>query len=139
MVQVDRDSKLSDELKCHFFVVRTGEKMACLLYIMQELIEFVNKRQQTIIFAATRYHVEYIYEITRLAGFHATFIYGNMDQRTREDRLLMFRNKKVNFLIVTDLAARGLDIPFLSNVINFNFPTKLKLFIHRAGRTARAG
>jgi ATP-dependent RNA helicase DDX54/DBP10 len=62
-----------------------------------------------------------------------------MDQRTREERLFLFRSKKVNYLIVTDLAARGLDIPLLANVIHFDFPPKMKLFIHRSGRTARAG
>ena len=62
-----------------------------------------------------------------------------MDQRTREERLVTFRKKKVRFLIVTDLAARGIDIPLLENVIHCDFPTKMKLFIHRSGRTARAG
>lgn len=73
------------------------------------------------------------------AGFKSTFIFGAMDQRTREDRLAQFRLKRVNFLIVTDLAARGIDIPFLDNVIHYDFPPKLKLFIHRSGRTARNG
>jgi len=62
-----------------------------------------------------------------------------MDQRTREERLVTFRTKRVNFLIVTDLAARGIDIPLLENVVHYDFPPKLKLFIHRAGRTARNG
>lgn len=69
----------------------------------------------------------------------AVYIFGAMDQSTREDRLLKFRQKRVNFLLVTDLAARGIDIPLLENVIHFDFPTSLKLYIHRSGRTARAG
>lgn len=139
MLQVDKDSKLSDDLKLQFMIVRSGEKAATLLYIMKELIEDVNANQQSIIFGATRYHVEFLHELVTKAGFKSVFIYGAMDQRAREERLQIFRAKKANFLIVTDLAARGIDIPFLSNVIHYDFPTKLKLFIHRAGRTARAG
>jgi ATP-dependent RNA helicase DDX54/DBP10 len=144
MLQVDKESKLSDDLKLHFFMVRTGEKPAALLYVMRELIECPQTtpekpQQQTIIFGATRYHVEYMHELATHAGFKCTFIFGAMDQRTREERLLLFRHKKVNFLIVTDLAARGIDIPLLDNVIHYDFPPKLKLFIHRAGRTARNG
>ena len=62
-----------------------------------------------------------------------------MDQQTREERLMKFRTKKIKFLIVTDLAARGIDIPLLQNVIHFDYPPNKKLFIHRSGRTARAG
>ena len=80
-----------------------------------------------------------MHELSLKAGFKSTFIYGAMDQRAREEKLVEFRRKHVNFLFVTDLAARGIDIPLLENVIHFDFPTKLKLFIHRAGRTARAG
>jgi ATP-dependent RNA helicase DDX54/DBP10 len=136
MVQVDRDSKLSDQLKIHFFVVRSVEKEAALMYILRERVQ---TGEQTIVFAATRYHVEYLCELAIKAGFKANFIYGAMDQRAREDKLIEFRRKYTNFLFVTDLAARGIDIPYLENVIHFDFPTKLKLFIHRAGRTARAG
>lgn len=62
-----------------------------------------------------------------------------MDQQSREEKLAKFRQKRYKLLIVTDLAARGIDIPLLENVINFDFPTTKKLFIHRSGRTARAG
>jgi len=79
MIQVDRDSKLSDDLKCHFFVIKSHEKSAVLLYIMQELIEQQNPKDQSIIFAATRHHVEYLYEIIKMAGLRSTYIYGAMD------------------------------------------------------------
>jgi ATP-dependent RNA helicase DDX54/DBP10 len=52
---------------------------------------------------------------------------------------MQFRRKWCSFLFVTDLAARGLDIPLLENVVHYDFPSKLKLFIHRSGRTARNG
>lgn len=139
MVQVDKDSKLSDDLKCHFVAMKSHEKMAALLFVMQEMILQTGRNEQSIIFCATRHHVEYIYEMTRAAQLRTTYIFGVMDQETRENRLALFRQKKIDFLIVTDLAARGIDIPLLQNVINFDFPTSLKLFIHRSGRTARAG
>lgn len=139
MVQVDRESKLSDDLKCHFIQCRTIDKTGSILYIMQELIDFQNPDHQSIIFAATRHHVEFLHETCRQASLKTTFIYGAMDQSTREERLALFRQKKVNYLIVTDLAARGIDIPLLQNVIHYDFPPSLKLFIHRSGRTARAG
>ena len=136
MVSVDKDNKLSDQLKIHFFVVRSNEKDAALLYLMRERVK---QGEQTIVFGATRYHVEYLCELALKCGFKCNFIYGAMDQYTRESKLKDFRKKIVNFMFVTDLAARGIDIPYLENVIHYDFPTKLKLFIHRAGRTARAG
>ena len=136
LVQVDRDSKLSDALKLHFVVCRSVEKEAGLLWILRERIM---ARQQTIVFAATKYHVEYLYELLSKAGLRSDYIFGAMDQKAREEKLVAFRRKHIQFLFVTDLAARGIDIPLLDNVVHYDFPTKMKLFIHRAGRTARAG
>lgn len=62
-----------------------------------------------------------------------------MDQETRQAGLAKFRAREARVMVVTDLAARGIDIPLLDNVINYDFPDKSKLFVHRAGRVARAG
>lgn len=62
-----------------------------------------------------------------------------MDQEQRDIAMVNFKKKKSNILVVTDLAARGIDIPMLNNVIHYDYPPSMKLFIHRSGRTARAG
>lgn len=91
------------------------------------------------IFVPTKYHCEFLHEFLKFWNIPTLFIFGQMDQQLRDDNLEKFKKRKVNFLIVTDVAARGLDIPALDNVINFDFPDNDKLFIHRIGRTARAG
>lgn len=62
-----------------------------------------------------------------------------MDTEARNESLSKFKQKENNILVVTDLCARGIDIPNIGTVINFDFPISLKVFIHRCGRTARAG
>ncbi|KAL2264319.1 hypothetical protein VTK26DRAFT_7285 [Humicola hyalothermophila] len=93
----------------------------------------------TIIFTATKHHVEYVANLLRLAGFSVSFAYGSLDQTARKIQVENFRRGKTNILVVTDVAARGIDIPVLANVINYDFPPQPKVFVHRVGRTARAG
>eukprot|EP01105_Mastigella_eilhardi_P003539 TRINITY_DN1456_c1_g2_i1.p1 TRINITY_DN1456_c1_g2~~TRINITY_DN1456_c1_g2_i1.p1 ORF type:complete len:963 (-),score=272.59 TRINITY_DN1456_c1_g2_i1:153-2774(-) len=95
--------------------------------------------QQTIIFAATRHHVEYLHELLSMSGIANTHIYGAMDMAARKSNLRRFKDKEVDVLIVTDVAARGIDVPLLDNVINYHFPSVPRLYVHRAGRVARAG
>ena len=70
-----------------------------------------------------------------------TFIYSQLDPAARKINAAKFKvgAVKTRVLIVTDLAARGIDVPLLDNVINYHFPAKSKLFVHRVGRVARAG
>ncbi|RPB02296.1 DEAD-domain-containing protein [Choiromyces venosus 120613-1] len=93
----------------------------------------------TIIFAATKHHVEYLARLITQAGFPVSYVYGTLDQVARRNQVARFRTGETSILVVTDVAARGIDIPLLSNVINYDFPPQPKVFVHRVGRTARAG
>ncbi|KAK2744830.1 ATP-dependent RNA helicase dbp10 [Myotisia sp. PD_48] len=93
----------------------------------------------TIVFVATKHHVDYITSLLRHAGFAVSYAYGSLDQTARKMEVHNFRAGISNILVVTDVAARGIDIPVLANVINYDFPPQPKIYIHRVGRTARAG
>lgn len=93
----------------------------------------------TIIFVATKHHVEYLAQLLRLAGFAVSHVYSSLDQVARNAQVHAFRSGLTDILVATDVGARGIDIPILANVINYNFPSQSKIFVHRVGRTARAG
>ena len=93
----------------------------------------------TIVFAATKHHVEYLATLLRDAGFSVSHAYGSLDQMARRRQVEDFRIGSSHILVVTDVAARGIDIPILANVVNYDFPSQPKIFVHRVGRTARAG
>ncbi|KAF7716615.1 DEAD box ATP-dependent RNA helicase, dbp10 subfamily [Penicillium ucsense] len=93
----------------------------------------------TIVFAATKHHVDYLYSLLIEAGYATSYAYGSLDQLARKIQVENFRKGISNILVVTDVAARGIDIPILANVINYDFPSQPKIFVHRVGRTARAG
>lgn len=136
LLRLDVETKLSEQLKQSFFRCREEDKPAILLYILKHVIDL---DQLTVVFAATKHHVEYLHMILTYAGIDSTYIYSSLDPSARKINVAKFQHKKVKVLIVTDLAARGIDIPLLDNVINVNFPAKSKLFVHRVGRVARAG
>ncbi|CEM11820.1 unnamed protein product [Vitrella brassicaformis CCMP3155] len=135
-VRLDVENTLSDQLKLTFLYLRSEEKLACVLFLFRQVIKAPDK---AILFAATRHHTEFLGALLRKVGVSCSIVYGTMDQTAREQQLAHFRKGVTRVLVVTDVAARGLDIPFLEYVVNFDFPTSPKLFVHRAGRTARAG
>ena len=139
LVRLDAETKVSDQLRMAFFTLCGQEKAAALLYIMSSGKMIDAAAQQTIIFAATRYHVEFLHELLSGSNVASVPVHGSMDMTARKINMAKFRSKKATVLIVTDVAARGIDLPRLDNVINFDFPCKPKLFVHRVGRAARAG
>uniref|UniRef100_A0A8C8YGB4 ATP-dependent RNA helicase DDX54 n=1 Tax=Prolemur simus TaxID=1328070 RepID=A0A8C8YGB4_PROSS len=136
LIRLDVDAKLNEQLKTSFFLVREDTKAAVLLYLLRNV---VRPQDQTVVFVATKHHAEYLTELLTTQRVSCTHIYSALDQTARKINLARFAHGKCSALIVTDLAARGLDIPLLDNVINYSFPAKGKLFLHRVGRVARAG
>lgn len=136
LVRLDVDTKISENLRLAFFTLRREEKAAALVWMLRALLP---ERGQAMVFVATRHHTEFINRLLNLAGISSEPIYGQMDQTARNTNLARFRAKRVQVLVVTDVAARGLDIPHLDTVINYDFPDRAKLFVHRSGRVARQG
>ncbi len=95
------------------------------------------KSESAIIFCNHRDAAERISDSLCEKGIYATYYHGGMDQEERERALIQFRNGSVGYLITTDLAARGLDIPEMKHVIHYHLPSKEDEFTHRNGRTAR--
>lgn len=136
LINIEEESKLPDKLKIHMVHSISDDKKYALVVILKQIIK---QSQSTLVFVPTKYHCEFLHEFLKYWGINTLYIFGQMDQGLRDDNLEKFKKKRIGILLVTDVAARGLDIPFLDNVINFDFPDNEKLFIHRVGRTARAG
>ncbi|KAL2894087.1 putative DEAD-box ATP-dependent RNA helicase 29 [Bienertia sinuspersici] len=135
-IRLDVEKKISADCELTFFTMRPEEKNAALVYLVREVI---NTNQQMLIFVSTRYHTEFLKSLLALEGIDSDTCNGSMDPEARKINVSKFRSGKIKLLIVTDVACRGMDIPLLDYVINWDFPTNPKLFVHRVGRVARAG
>lgn len=144
-IRLDTEHRISPDLHLGFLSVKPDERDAALLVLLREVIGIVGGSageeggQKAIIFASTKHHVEYLSVLLQAAGHRVSYIYGSLDQHARQNQLRLFRTGQSDLLVVTDVAARGLDIPAMGHVINYNFPSGVRIFVHRVGRTARAG
>lgn len=136
LIRLDVESKLPEALCLKYVFCRPDERLATLVVMLKHLIP---DKKQVVVFAATQHHVEFLSRVLAQSGISNTYIFSSLDPSARKINTAKFQQKQVKALIVTDVAARGIDIPHLDFVINFHFPGKPKLFIHRVGRCARAG
>lgn len=121
-------------IKFNYVVVDRGQKPRYLAGILQE-----KKVSQGLIFCSKREEVYELANFLRAVGRKAESYHGLLDQVEREAIMGRFKNKQVEFLVATDLAARGLDVQTLPAVINYSFPDDIEVYLHRCGRTGRAG
>uniref|UniRef100_A0A914X7N1 RNA helicase n=1 Tax=Plectus sambesii TaxID=2011161 RepID=A0A914X7N1_9BILA len=137
LVRLDVETKISEQLETAFLTCRAHDKMATFLYLVRKIMQ--NSDEQTIVFCATMKHVEHLVAVLQQAGIESSYLFSQLDSGARNINITRFRKRQTRLLVVTDVAARGVDIPLLDNAINFHFPPKSKLFVHRVGRVARAG
>ncbi len=118
----------------HYVVVDQGQKQRFLAGVILN-----QKIKQALIFTPNRDEVYEVANYLRSLGLKAEAYHGLLDQVERAAVMKRFKRKQVNFLVATDLAARGLDVEALPAVINYAFPEDIEVYIHRCGRTGRAG
>ncbi len=106
---------------------------------LRMLLRTQTKVKNGIVFANRKTTVALLEKSLRKHGFSAGALHGDMDQSARLKMLAAFRNNEVTYLIASDVAARGLDIPEVSHVFNFDVPIHAEDYVHRVGRTGRAG
>ena len=97
------------------------------------------KIEQAIVFASTQIECDGLAGDLQQAGFSAVALHGALSQGMRNRRLMALRNGQVQILVATDVAARGIDVPSISHVFNYGLPMKSEDYVHRIGRTGRAG
>jgi len=134
-VRVAVDSALSPAKNIRHDVVRVSEEGK-----YRSLLSELDVRQgSVIVFVKTKYGTEKMAKALSKAGHDADAIHDDLRQNKRDSVIKNFRNQKYRILVATDIAARGLDIPHIEHVINYDLPHCAEDYIHRIGRTARAG
>ncbi|GMT31532.1 hypothetical protein PFISCL1PPCAC_22829 [Pristionchus fissidentatus] len=133
-VEVNSRYKTVDKLKQNYIFIPHKYKEAYLVYLLNELFG-----SSVIVFTATCASAMKTAMLLRQLGMQAVPLHGQMSQQKRLGSLNKFKSKARNILVCTDVASRGLDIPHVDAVMNFDVPAQSKDYVHRVGRTARAG
>lgn len=124
----------SDDVRHIYYIVSNQNK-----YLALKRIVDINPDIYGIIFCKTRKETREIAESLIQDGYNADALYGDLSQSQRESVMNRFRNRILQFLVATDIAARGIDVNDVTHVINYNIPDESEIYVHRSGRTGRAG
>jgi ATP-dependent RNA helicase DeaD len=133
-VLIDSDELSVDEIDQSYAMVDDRNKFSAL-------VEYIRKNgiSSGIIFCSTKIKTQRLAERLQAQGFRAAPIHGDLSQNRREHAMQNFRDGRIDLLVATDVAARGIDVPEVGHVINYDVPQDPLTYFHRIGRTARAG
>src|SRR5919112_786374 len=133
-IRLNEEELSLDTIRQSYLIIPEKEKFKHLCNFIRN-----QNKEQTIVFAATKQRTGRLAEELKHIGFKVTTIHGNLSQKERNISMNRFRNGRENVLVATDIAARGIDIPSVGHIINYDVPIEPMMYFHRIGRTARAG
>jgi ATP-dependent RNA helicase RhlE len=133
-ISVSPTSSTVDKVNQSIYFVDKGDKPALLLHLLKK-----EKISSTIIFARTKFRANDVNELLLEAGYKSDVIHGERSQSARQRVIRDLKKGNIEILVATDLASRGLDIDDLSHVINYDLTSIPETYVHRIGRTGRAG
>lgn len=133
-IRLNEEEISLDTIDQSYLMVYEREKFRHLC----DLIKMRDKKQ-TIVFAATKQRTHRLASELKQEGFRAITIHGDLSQRQRDNAMYRFKKGTEDILVATDIAARGIDVPAVGHVINYDIPEDPLIYFHRIGRTARAG
>ncbi len=133
-VTITKSNVTNDKIKQNYYVVREGERDDALI----RLLDFKDP-EKAIVFCRTKREVDRLSNFLSSKGYMAKGLHGDMEQRQREEVIKAFKRDALEILIATDVAARGLDVSNVTHVFNYHIPFDSESYVHRIGRTGRAG
>ena len=131
---VDSDELSVDSVQQRFFRVEENGKFPALRFILDR-----ERVKKGLVFCETKVRAGRLATALQRENYNVLALHGDLSQRQREMAVDSFRTGETNLLVATDVAARGLDIPWVSHVMNYDMPDEPLMYFHRIGRTARAG
>jgi ATP-dependent RNA helicase DeaD len=133
-ISAGRKNSGAENVEHHYYFIHARDR-----YIALKRIADINPKIYSIIFCRTRSETKEVADKLMQDGYNADALHGDLSQAQRDHVMSRFRGKHLQMLVATDVAARGLDVNDLTHVINYNLPDDPELYIHRSGRTGRAG
>ncbi len=133
-ISVGKRNTGAENVEHHYYLVHAKDR-----YIALKRVADINPNIYGIIFCRTRAETKDVADKLMQDGYNADALHGDLSQAQRDHVMSKFRNKHLHMLVATDVAARGLDVNDLTHVINYNLPDDPEVYVHRSGRTGRAG